>query len=291
MNQTIRADHFGDDGIIRVIYEKRGRVALLTLSDVNLNGYSYKMFRDLDDCILKARFDPDIEAIVVTGSGEHFCAGANIKMLEAADSTSKYYFCLHANETVSRLEQTPKLVIAAINGHCVGGGFEIALGCDLRIARDGGGRVGLPEVTLGVLPGTGGTQRLTRLIGASKAMEMMISGDTFSVSDALELGLVLHLVGETETKEIKGKQRTVAAMSRDEFVDEVVKIAHGYCSPGRAGLAVGHIKRAVQSGGELPLEYGLALERELQAKLFSSDDAQEGLTAFVEKRKASFTGR
>ncbi|MBV70244.1 MAG: enoyl-CoA hydratase [Myxococcales bacterium] len=291
MNQIIRADRFGDDGIIRVSYEKRGRVALFTLKDENLNGYTYKMFRDLDDCILRARFDPDVEAIIITGNGEHFCAGANINMLEAADATSKYYFCLHANETVSRLEQTPKLVIAAINGHCVGGGFEIALGCDLRIARNGGGRVGLPEVSLGVLPGTGGTQRLTRLIGASKAMEMMLSGQTYPVSKGADLGLVHRVIGETETKEIKGKQRTVAAMSRDEFIDEVVSIANGYCSPDRAGLAVGHIKRAVQSGGELPLESGLALERELQAKLFSSDDAREGLAAFVEKRKASFTGQ
>ncbi|MEE2757111.1 MAG: enoyl-CoA hydratase/isomerase family protein [Myxococcota bacterium] len=291
MNQTIRADHFGDDGIIRVSYEKRGRIALFTLKDENLNGYTYKMFRDLDDCILRARFDPDVEVIVITGDGEHFCAGANINMLEAADATSKYYFCLHANETVSRLEQTPKLVIAAINGHCVGGGFEIALGCDLRIARNGGGRVGLPEVSLGVLPGTGGTQRLTRLIGASKAMEMMLSGQTYPVSTGVDLGLVHRLIGETETKEIKGKQRTIAAMSRDQFVDEVIAMANRYCSPERAGLAVGHIKRAVQSGGELPLEYGLALERELQAKLFSSEDAREGLAAFVEKRKASFKGQ
>ena len=291
MNQTIRADHFGDDGIIRVSYEKRGRIALFTLKDENLNGYTYKMFRDLDDCILRARFDPDVEVIVITGDGEHFCAGANINMLEAADATSKYYFCLHANETVSRLEQTPKLVIAAINGHCVGGGFEIALGCDLRIARNGGGRVGLPEVSLGVLPGTGGTQRLTRLIGASKAMEMMLSGQTYPVSTGVDLGLVHRLIGETETKEIKGKQRTIAAMSRDQFVDEVIAMANRYCSPERAGLAVGHIKRAVQSGGELPLEYGLALERELQAKLFSSEDAREGLAAFVEKRKASFRGQ
>ena len=174
MSDKIRADIFGDPDKNRVTYEVHEKVALLTLTDENLNGYTYRMFRDLDDRIQEARFDPNIEVIVITGSGEHFCAGANIKMLEAADATSKYYFCLHANETVSRLEHTPKLVIAAINGHCVGGGFEIALGCDLRIARKAGGRVGLPEVNLGVLPGTGGTQRLTRLVGASKAMAMML---------------------------------------------------------------------------------------------------------------------
>ena len=127
MSDKIRADIFGDPDKNRVTYEVHEKVALLTLTDENLNGYTYRMFRDLDDRIQRARFDPNIEVIVITGSGEHFCAGANIKMLEAADATSKYYFCLHANETVSRLEHTPKLVIAAINGHCVGGGFEIAL--------------------------------------------------------------------------------------------------------------------------------------------------------------------
>ena len=291
MSEKIRADVYGESNKVRVEFEKIGAVALLTLSDEHLNGYTYKMFRDLDECILRARFDPEIQAIVITGAGEHFCAGANINMLEAADPESKYYFCLHANETVSRLEQTPKLVIAAINGHCVGGGFEIALGCDLRIARNAGGRVGLPEVNLGVLPGTGGTQRLTRLVGSAKALHMMISGETYTTDKALQLGLITDVIGDSQQKEIKGKLRTVTAMPRDEFIARVVAIAQGYCSPHKASMAVGHIKRAVQSGGELPLESGLVLERELQAKLFSSHDAEEGLSAFVEKRKPRFTGR
>ena len=230
MSDKIRADIFGDPDKNRVTYEVHEKVALLTLTDENLNGYTYRMFRDLDDRIQEARFDPNIEVIVITGSGEHFCAGANIKMLEAADATSKYYFCLHANETVSRLEHTPKLVIAAINGHCVGGGFEIALGCDLRIARKAGGRVGLPEVNLGVLPGTGGTQRLTRLVGASKAMAMMLSGETYSVDKGLELGLIHQVLGESEEREIKGKMRTVPSLSRDEFISQVITVAQSYCS-------------------------------------------------------------
>ena len=286
----IRADVFGDEKT-RCHYEERGSVALLTLEDEGLNGYSYKMFRDIDDAILKARFNPEIEAIVITGAGEHFCAGANIKMLEAADATSKYYFCLHANETLQRLEHTPKLVIAAISGHCVGGGYEIALACDLRIVRRGGGKIGLPEVNLGVLPGTGGTQRLTRLIGPSRAMAMMVRGETFASDDALHHELIHEVWGETETREVRGKQREVPSLDRDAFVDEVVEYAQRHCSPARAGLAVGHIKRAVQSGGGLPLESGLALERELQAKLFASDDAREGMSAFVEKRQAHFKGK
>jgi len=291
MGEHIRADQFGDSDVSRVLYEKRGPVALLTLKDVGLNGYTYKMFRDFDSCIMEARFDSEVQAIVITGDGEHFCAGANINMLEAADPTSKYYFCLHANETISRLEQTPKLVIAAINGHCVGGGFEIALACDLRVARRAGGKVGLPEITLGVLPGTGGTQRLTRLVGSAKAMELMLNATSVDADKALALGLVTKVIGETTEKEIKGRTRTISALDRDAFISEVVDYAAGYCAPGRAALAAGHIKRAVQSGGELPLEYGLALERELQAKLFASDDAREGMTAFVEKRKAVFRGQ
>ncbi|MCA9540809.1 MAG: enoyl-CoA hydratase/isomerase family protein [Myxococcales bacterium] len=272
-------------------FEKRGPVALLTLSDEGLNGYTYRMFRDLDAQIVAARFDPEVQAIVITGEGEHFCAGANIKMLEAADATSKYYFCLHANETLSRLEQTPKLVVAAMNGYAVGGGFEIALACDLRIARRAGGLVGLPEVSLGVLPGTGGTQRLARLVGPARAMTLMLEGRTVDADEALALGLITQVIGEATEAEIKGKTRRVPALERDAFVDQVVALAAGYCTPGRAALAVGHIKRAVQSGAELPLEYGLALERELQAKLFASDDAREGLAAFVEKRRATFSGR
>ncbi len=274
----------------RVHLERRGPVAVLTLEDEGLNGYTYRMFRDLDDAVLSARFDPEVQAIVVTGAGEHFCAGANIKMLEQADATSKYYFCLHANETLSRLEHTPKLVLAAVNGHCVGGGFEIAMACDLRVARRGGGRIGLPEINLGVLPGTGGTQRLARLVGSARALELMLAGETMDAGRALELGLVTRVLGETEEREVKGRTRTVPALPRDAFVDQVVELAASYCSPGRAAMAAGHIKRAVQSGAQLPLESGLALERELQAKLFASDDAREGLAAFVEKRTAEFTG-
>jgi len=291
MEDTIRADLFGNPEVCRVQYVKDGPVAVLTLKDENLNGYTYRMFRDLDDAILKARFDPEIEAIVITGDGEHFCAGANIRMLEVADPTSKYFFCLHANETLSRLEQTPKLVIGALNGHCVGGGFEIALACDLRIARRAGGKLGLPEVSLGVLPGTGGTQRLTRLLGPAKAMELMISGRTVDADTAESLGLISSVLGDSTQKEIRGKLRTVPALERDAFVGEVIALAKTYCAPNKAPLAVGHIKRAVQTGGDLPLEYGLAIERELQAKLFASRDAHEGLSAFVEKRSAQFEGK
>ena len=138
-----------------VHYEVKDGVAYLTLSDPPANTYTHEMMRQLDDSILSARFDANVHVIVLTGLGEKFfCAGANIDMLKKADPYFKYYFCLHANETLNRLEQTPKLVIAALNGHTVGGGLEIAMAADLMIAKKDAGKVGLPEVNLGVLPGT-----------------------------------------------------------------------------------------------------------------------------------------
>ncbi len=161
-------------------YRTDAGVAVIEMNDPPANTYTYEMNRQLDEAILHARMDNDVHVIVLTGVGDKFfSAGANIKMLASVDPTFKYYFCLHANETLLRLEHTPKLVIAAINGHCVGGGLEIAMAADLRIARKDAGKIGLPEVNLGVLPGTGGTQRLSRLVGKSKAIELMITGIHF----------------------------------------------------------------------------------------------------------------
>src|SRR5947209_6992229 len=170
---------------------KHEGVILLELHAPPANTYSFEMMKELDSRVIEARFDPAVHVIVITGAGEKFfCAGADIKMLEGADPYFKYNFCLHANETLCRLEQTPKLVIAAINGHCVGGGLEIALACDIRIARANAGKIGLPEVSLGVLPGTGGTQRLARTLGRAKAIELMAEGATFPVEEAKALGLI-----------------------------------------------------------------------------------------------------
>jgi enoyl-CoA hydratase len=259
-----------------VHYEIRGPVALLTLHAPPANCYSLELMKALDERILQARFDEAVQAIVVTGAGSRFfCAGADIAMLNSVTPTFKYYFCLHANETLMRLEHTPKPVIAAINGHCVGGGLEVALACDLRIARTGAGSYGLPEARLGVLPGTGGTQRLVRLLGHQKALRWMLECRTAPLADGAEHGVFDHLYDG----------------DRDGFVDHVVAYASKLCTPGAAAMAMGHIKRAVQTGGSLPLEQGLALERELQAKLFASDDAREGLAAYVEKRPAEFQNR
>jgi len=258
-------------------YHVENGVAILELCDPPANTYTYEMMRDLDDAILQARFDEAVHVIVLRGAGEKFfCAGANINMLKTVNPVFKYYFCLHANETLNRLEQTPKLVIAALNGHTVGGGLEIAMAADLRIARKGAGKCGLPEVSLGVLPGTGGTQRLARLVNKSTAIELMVSGDTFDFERAQTLGIV-NQVWETA--------------SADEFLEKIQKYAETFCPPNRAAKAVGRIKRSVQSGLEVPFESSLAIERELQQQLFQSDDAKEGLAAYVEKRKPNFSGR
>ena len=255
-------------------YRLDSGVALIELNDPPANTYSYAMNRQLDDAILQARMDEGVHVIVLTGAGEKFfCAGANIQMLTEVDPTYKYYFCLHANETLLRLENTPKLVIAALNGHCVGGGLEVAMAADLRLACKEAGKIGLPEVNLGVLPGTGGTQRLSRLLGKSRAIELMVTGKTFSFDDAKAMGLVNEL------------------LPSENFMDRVLEYARQFCPPNKAAKAVGRIKRAVQTGWEIPLEAGLALEREHQQLLFDSEDAKEGLAAYIEKRPAKFKAK
>ncbi|MDQ6661843.1 MAG: enoyl-CoA hydratase/isomerase family protein [Chloroflexota bacterium] len=194
-------------------------------------------------------------------------------MLNAVTPGFKYYFCLHANETLMRLEQTPKLVIAALNGHTVGGGLEIALACDIRIARRNSGKVGLPEINLGVLPGTGGTQRMARALPKNKAIEYMTEGKLMTFEEAQELDLINYIY------------------ESDGYWDKVMEYAKQFCPPNRASKNVGRIKRSVQSGAEVDLADGLALERELQQLCFQSEDAKEGIASYIEKRKGNFVGK
>jgi enoyl-CoA hydratase len=257
-----------------VNYTVTDGVAVIELANPPANTYSYEMMRQLDDAILRARFDEDVHVLLIRGSGDRFfCAGADIAMLNAVTPTFKYYFCLHANETLLRLEQTPKLVIAALNGHTVGGGLEIAMACDIRIARRNAGKVGLPEITLGVLPGTGGTQRLARALPKNKAIELMTEGKLISFEEAQELGLVNYIY------------------EPENYWEQVMNYARSFCPPNKASRTVGRIKRSVQSGSEVALSEALALERELQQLCFQSEDAKEGLAAYAEKRPGHFAGR
>jgi enoyl-CoA hydratase/carnithine racemase len=249
-------------------------VAVVELNDPPANTYTHEMMRDLDDAILEARLDEDVHVIVITGAGDKFfCAGANIKMLNSATPQFRYFFSLHGNEVLMRLENTHKLVIAALNGHAVGGGLEIALACDIRIAKRGPGMLGLPEINLGLLPGMGGTQRLPRVIGKGRAMELLATGRTISVDEALQIGLVNHVFDE------------------ENFRDKVLEYAKQFVPPTKASRAVGLIKRSVQTGLEVPLAEALGLERELLQQLFESEDAKEGLEAYSKKRQAQFKGR
>jgi enoyl-CoA hydratase len=247
-------------------------VGTIEIAKPKANTYDLAMMQELDTAIEEMRFDDNARVVLLTsGLPGFFSAGADIEMLKGSQPDFKAMFCLHCQETLNKFATTPKVVIAAINGHCVGGGLEIALACDLRLMAKDSGRIGLPEVTLGVLPGTGGTQRLPRLIGTSRALDMMITGQLLTPDEALAIGLVNHVY------------------PKESFVQDVAAyagaLAHG---PSRA---VSLIKRSVVEGIEEPLGAGLALERELQNRLFVTEDAKEGLAAFVEKRKPAFKGR
>ncbi|HEV2317994.1 MAG TPA: enoyl-CoA hydratase/isomerase family protein [Thermoplasmata archaeon] len=247
-------------------------VGWIEIAKPKANTYDHAMMVELAQAILEMRFDDTARVIVLTSAVPgFFSAGADIEMLKASQPDFKAMFCLHCQETLNMFASTPKVVIAAINGHCVGGGLEIALSTDLRMMAKDSGKIGLPEVTLGVLPGTGGTQRLPRLIGTSRALDLMITGKLLSPDEALQIGLVNYV------------------WPKESFVQEVTtyakNLAHG---PARA---VSLIKRSVSEGVEMPLNAGLALERELQNRLFVTEDAKEGLAAFVEKRKPNFKGR
>ncbi len=257
-----------------VNYSVDNGVAVIELTNPPANTYSYEMMSQLDAAIIKARFDEDVHVLLLRGAGDKFfSAGADIAMLNAVTPTFKYYFCLHANETLTRLEQTPKLVIAAMNGHTVGGGLEIALACDIRIARQGGGKVGLPEMNLGVLPGTGGTQRMARALPKNKAIELMAEARLMDFEEARDYGLINYIY------------------ESDGYWDRVMDYAHSFCPPNKASRAVGRLKRAVQSGAEVSFSEALALERELQQLCFQSEDAKEGIAAYNEKRQPAFKAR
>lgn len=259
-----------------VDYAVEAGVAVLTLNDPPDNAITHELMKELDEAIVEARFDHDVHALVVVGAGErYFSAGASVEMLRQVDASFKYHFYLHANETLLRLENTPKPVVAALNGHCSGAGLELALACDLRIARRGAGRLALPEVSLGVLPGTGGVQRLVRLLGKGQAMAMLLEGDALTMERAVELGLV-HRLEEVPA---------------GEFVDRVIDAAQRLGPPHRPPLAMGRLKRAVQSATEGSLAQALALEGEMLLGLFASDDAREGLEASHDRRPPSFRGR
>ena len=224
--------------------------------------------RELGQAVEAAGADDAARVVVVRSASEKFfCAGADIKAFLANDLAGNMEMIRLAHEALASIARSPKLFVACVAGHALGGGLEIALACDVRYAIEGRYRLGTPEVTLGLLPGNGGTQRLPRLIGAGPALELLATGRTLSPEEARAIGLVSQV-----------------------FADEAAFDAHLEGVRALPPLALTNIKRAVHEGVEKPLADGLALERDLMEELFASNDAREGLTAFSEKRTAQFTG-
>lgn len=255
-----------------VTFSKDGAVGSITLNRPPVNSYEVGFMRDLERAIDAANADEEVKVVVMrSASKKFFSAGADIKAFMKNDAAANMSMINFAHATLDKMAASPKVFIAAINGHALGGGLEMALACDLRFAAEGRYRLGLPEVTLGLLPGNGGTQRLPRLIGANKALELMITGHTVKPEEAHRLGIVNRLFpAETLQEETDAYAKKLAA---------------------GATFAAGHIKQAVYQGMQMSLSEGLALERVLMKDLFESEDAVEGFSAFVQKRKANFKGK
>ncbi len=252
--------------------DKEGSVGIIVLDRPPANSYDYAFLRSFASAIDDARVDPDIRAVLVTSASERFfSAGADVTAFAAGTPRSRTMTALLAHEAFRKMENTPMVFIAVISGHCLGGGFELALACDLRFAAEGSYQIGLPEVNLGLFPGSGGTQRLPRLVGLSKGLDLIANATTMKPSEAKDAGLVDQLFPD-------------AASCRAGAIEYAEKLAAG------PSVAIGHAKLAITQGFGAPLDLGLAIEREAISRVFVSEDAEEGIKAFGEKRKADFKG-
>ena len=254
-----------------VTAEIQGRVAWITLSRPPVNSYDAAFIEELDRCVGEVAEAEVAVAVIRSASDKFFSAGADIKAFLERSPEENMVMCRRFHQVLGRFADEAPLFVAAIAGHALGGGYEIALACDVRVAAEGRYRIGLPEVTLGLLPGTGGTQRLPRLIGRGRALELMTTGRTVTPAQAERIGMVDRLV------------------PADELDQAVTELATGLAAG--APLAIAAITRVVNDGLERPLEDGLERELEELAALFASQDAREGMTAFTEKRPPSYHGR
>jgi enoyl-CoA hydratase/carnithine racemase len=253
-----------------VVYAADGRLGTITLDNPPANSYDLSVMTEFSDAV-DAAIGSGARAVVVRSASEKFfSAGADVKKFLDGDVDSNMEMIRTSQGAFRRMAAARQIFIAHINGHALGGGLEIALACDVRLATAGHYKLGTPEVTLGLLPGNGGTQRLTRLLGPSRAMDLLLTGRTFSPEEALAWGLVAAVY---EAENAVGEVRDYAA-----------RFAAG------PALATAAIKRCVHDGGQQSLKDGLALEAELVERLFRSRDASEGLQAFVDKRAPDFVG-
>ncbi len=254
-----------------VDFDREAPIGYITLNRPPANSYDYNFMDELGRAVAAAADDPEVKVVVVRSALDRFfSAGADVKAFSENTPERNMDMIRLAHQVLGRIARIPKVFIAQIAGHAVGGGLEIALACDLRFGADSEYRLGLPEVTLGLLPGNGGTQRLPRLIGWSKALDMMVTGRTVSPQEALQLGIL---------------DRVFPA---DKLAEETRAYAEALA---RGALkAIGHIKLAVHQGLDGGLDYGLRVERELIEDLFRSQDSQEGIRAFLERRQPQFKG-
>jgi len=254
--------------------EKDGGVGIIVLDRPPANSYDYAFLRSFAGAIDDARVDLSIKsAVVVTSASEKFfSAGADVGAFAAGSPRTRFMTALMAHEAFRKMENTPLVFIAAIAGHCLGGGLELALACDLRFAAEGGYQIGLPEVNLGLFPGSGGTQRLPRLVGLAKGLDLIVNATTLKPAEAKDAGIVDRLFPD-------------AAACRAGAIEYAAKLAAG------PGVAIGHAKLAITQGYGGPLDLGLAIEREAIGRVFVTEDAEEGIKAFTEKRKPEFKGK
>jgi enoyl-CoA hydratase len=254
-----------------VLVEKADRVAVVTLNrPEKLNALNNEVLRELEQAFASLEHDPDAGVVVLTGAGEKaFVAGADIAELKTLDTAGARVQALRGQAVYQRIESFPKPVIAAVNGFALGGGCELALACHIRIASENA-KFGLPEVSLGIIPGYGGTQRLPRLVGKGVALDLILSGEMASAADALRMGLVSRVVPQAELQATAGKLAKVILS--------------------RGPLALRSALAAVNEGIEMPQEQGLQYEAALFGLLAATQDMQEGMGAFLEKRQAAFKG-
>jgi enoyl-CoA hydratase/carnithine racemase len=251
--------------------DREGAVGVISLHRAPANAYNPQFAEELRAAVDGARDDSAVRAVIVRSTlPKFFCAGADVKWFASSTLDEKVLFITHMHEVLRRIETTSKVFIAAIAGHCLGGGMEIALACDLRFAAAGSYGLGQPEIALGIIPGNGGTQRLPRLIGKSRALDLMVTGRSVSPDEALSIGLVDRVV---PAEELFAKTAVYAD-----------SLARG------ATVAIGLIKLAVNRGLEMSLDEGLAYEREALFRAFGTDDGVEGVRAFSEKRPPQFKG-
>jgi len=254
-----------------VSFSTDGGIGAITLDKPPANSYDLEYIQELGDAVRQAADDDGVKVVILRSASEKFfCAGADIKAFQAGPHERNMEMIETSHRTLSSIARIPKIFIAEIAGHALGGGLEIPLACDLRFAAEGEYRLGTPEATLGLLPGNGGTQRLPRLIGWSRALDLMITGRTVMPSEAHELGIVDAVFPADEL--------------RDRTLEYAQKLAAG------ATRAIGNVKLAVHEGVDGGLERGLERERALVEELFLSEDGREGLSAFSEKRQPAFKG-